>query len=370
MLTLYQQLFSGLLESQVTYCVWKNVQELPDALAGHGDIDLYISPGSRVRFITELRAHGFTRFISSKATPCVEHYYGFDATSGKFCHLHCYFRIVTGESHIKQYVIPVEDYLPTLPSTQNSEGVCEMHPMLQYKLNLFRRSIKLSCLPGAILFYRERRGYEQERQLLEQALSQHADTGSSNAESGWLANIRTSTTLQGEIVAGLRNRIHFRHWNRFPALVTPVYRYGTILLRLAAKLRRRRKMLPTGIVVAVTGPSMDDAKMLENRLASWLGEHFDLVTLNHHRRVNSVLRHVMGGSIVIWSGHSMEARPDVDIILRLPDLSAPDTTRRPVFNGSVVAGNYPIELPISDCGSSHESTWKHEVWQALIALQP
>lgn len=352
MLALYQQLFNGLIDSRVKYCVWKNIQDLPDALAGTGDIDLYISPESHAQFITVLRAHGFTRLISHKATPCVEHFYGFDSPTGRFCHLHCYFRIVTGESHIKQYVVPIEDYLFAFPNSKNKNGVSEMHPLLQYRLNLFRRSVKLSCLPGALLFFRERRGYQHERFLLEQALRECPDTDSNISETGWLARIQTSSSLSGEILAGIRNRIYFRHWSRFPLLATPVYRYGTILQRLAGKLRHRRKMLPTGVIIAITGPSTDAATMMESRIASWLGEHFDVVTVheplrlsrqetadpdsadaehiqslrfairvlwrsfNRHRGIGSAPRHAMAGSIVIWRGqdpdsrrHSAETKP-------------------------------------------------------------
>lgn len=449
MLTLYQQLFTGLLESQVEYCRWKNIQETSDALAGTGDIDLYISPQSHVQFVSVLRKFGFTRLISHKATPCVEHYYGYDAPSGKFCHLHCYFRIVTGESHIKQYVVPVEDYLSALPNVKNKNGLSEMHPLLQYKLNLFRRSIKLSCLPGALLFFRERRGYHEERFLLEQALHECPEIDDKTRETGWLARIQSSTSLRGEILAGIRYRIYFRHWSRFPALLTPVYRYGTILLRIAGKLRRRRKMFPMGIIIAVAGPSREDATEMENRIASWLGGHFYVVSVhdptrlsrqetakpdyaesentqslrcatgllwrafNRRRRINLALRQAMAGSIVIWRGQDpksirqavetlprtkntqsvvmtcflhasdtlLSANPKIDILLHLPgkstaglreiDVSATTGTSRrsepPALNSP---DNYPMQVTIGECISTCEDKWKHEVWQALVALQP
>jgi hypothetical protein len=339
MLALYRQLFTGLHENQVDYGIWKNRQEIPDALAGIGDIDLYIAPGSRDRFISLLHLHDFVRLISHKGTPGVDHYYGYDAQSGNFCHLHCYFRMVTGESHIKQFVVPVESYLAELPCRQNEYGVRELHPLLQYKLNLFRRAIKLSCLPGALLFFRERRGYEQERLQLDQARRDCADADTASGESGWLAAIQARTSFAHEILAGLRYRIRFSHWSRFSTLTTPIHRYVSILRRAHGKLQSKRKMLPAGLTVAITGTHTPDAHRLEDQLDDWLGTHFEVVRVfcpvshypaapaDHndrntvstpnlpvacgwlwrsflrHLRIRKTLRRRMGGSLVLWCGH-------------------------------------------------------------------
>ena len=444
MLELYRQLFNTLHEAHIEYCIWKNVQEAPEALAGTGDIDLYIYPQSHARFVSTLRMQGFTRVDSHKPTPCVEHYYGFDAPSNKFCHLHCYFRIVTGESHIKQYVIPVEDFLSVLPSQLNDSGVSEMHPVLQHKLNLFRRAVKLSCLPGALLFLREKRGYRDELFLLEQALQAVSETDRRNGNIGWLASIQPSVSLTGEILKGMKYRILFRHWSRFPPLATPIFRYGTILKRLAGKLRRKRKMLPLGITIAVTGASGHEIEELEDQLAEWLGEHFAVVSVDavgglrrpgnansdvidssgdpgpgnaasvlwhsckRYRRVNSALRHTMSASIVIWrglqpqtiqqaadilppmktgtqstmatllssdSGVRLGAAPGVDILLQsnaesIKDFSKQDQSIaspadfQPDPTAAPVPERYPRVI------NAEGGAWKHEVWHALVALQP
>ncbi|MFK7994595.1 MAG: hypothetical protein AB8B87_10690 [Granulosicoccus sp.] len=278
MLTLYRRLFTELEQQVAEYAVWKNIQELPEALLGSGDIDIYLYPGSRAAFLRVLRGLGFVRLTSHKAYPCVEHYYGYDENSGKFAHLHCYFRIVTGESHIKQYVVPIESYLNGYPACLNAQGIREIHPVLQKKLNIFRRKIKLSCLPGAILFFRERRGYRLEREMTTQSLVANQVEGAGNsalAPDGWLADIEESSGIVQEVISGLEYRVRYQQWNRLAPLFTPLYRYLAILSRLRGKLSKQKKTFPLGLSLAITGT--DDASSdqhVEKMLSVWSGKHF------------------------------------------------------------------------------------------------
>ena len=317
MLELYSQLFAGLHSQDIDYAVWKNVQELPEALMGKGDIDLYIPLESRRSFIACLQGYGFTKVISHKSFPCVEHYYGYDAKAGKFCHLHCYFRIVTGESHIKQFVVPVEQHTSGLPNLRNALGVNEMHPLLQMKLNIFRRKIKLSCLPGAILFFIERQGYEQEQRLLTQSIETVSADNLQQGKLDWLHTITESSTILDEVLAGLMYRYRFRHWNRFGAFATPFHRYKAILLRVLGKLQHRRKTFPIGFTISIIGSSDNEAALLEKQLRSWLGSHFNVIASRYDDKCDTA-RFLNGADVdrsstalllrVMWNGLTRKCR--------------------------------------------------------------
>lgn len=288
MLTLYDRLFSELEQQAAEYAVWKNSQELSDALMGSGDIDLYVYPGSRAVFLTVLRRLRFVCLKSHKSFPSVEHYYGYDEISGKFAHLHCYFRMVTGESHIKQYVVPIEAYLTDYPAVMSAEGIRSLHPVLQKKLNIFRRKIKLSCLPGALLFFRERQGYRLEKELTTQALL--AEDSSAVGQdaikpSGWLADIQESPTVAHEILDGLRYRVRYQQWNRFMPLLTPLHRYRVIFKRLHGKLLKRKKTLATGVTLALSPADHTvSTTQIEAYVHQWMGKHISVCTVRIDRQ--------------------------------------------------------------------------------------
>ncbi|MFK8080954.1 MAG: hypothetical protein AB8B97_11770 [Granulosicoccus sp.] len=283
MLTIYRRLFSELEQQAAEYAVWKNSQELPEALLGSGDIDLYVYPGSRQRFLAVLRKLRFVCLRSHKAFPCVEHYYGYDEKSGKFAHLHCYFRMVTGESHIKQYVVPIEPYLKTYAAVLDAQGVRSLHPVLQKKLNIFRRKIKLSCLPGALLFFRERQGYRLEREMTTSALAGESSDAVKQAVfhgNDWLHDIKESSSIVHEVVEGLQYRFRFQHWNRFSPWLTPFHRYFVILLRLHGKVFKRKKLFPVGLTLAVSGVERASIGKHPHTLTyQWMKKHFSVYTL-------------------------------------------------------------------------------------------
>ena len=401
-LALYRRLFDALERDGVAYCVWKNLDELPDALAGHGDIDLHVRFASRAGFLDALRAQRFVRIETHKGHPWVAHYYGFDEPSGTLCHLHCYFRLVTGESHIKQYVLPIERHLDALPAARNALGVREMHRWLQGGLYLFRRRIKLSCLPGALLYYRERAGYRNERALLERdgfARGERAPIG------GWPATLAGPGSLRSDLVDGFVYRRRFRHWSRFAPFTTPLRRYAVVPLRALGKLLGWRKTLPLGLLVAVSGESSRTARM-NREIDDWLGpalrlRAFHLPDLDERttpqrllrrcRRRRSTLRAALrsaaNGSLVVCYGwHPSRLHEALVAAAGAPD--TPSSLRRALERAAARIEEaaepdvvlHPVEAAVSEAdrggatligfGADDSSPWRGALWRAIVVGQP
>lgn len=401
-LALYRRLFDALERDGVEYCVWKNLDELPDALAGHGDIDLHVRPASREGFLDALRAQRFVRIETHKGHPWVAHYYGFDEPSGTLCHLHCYFRLVTGESHIKQYVLPLERHLDALPAERNALGVREMHPWLQGRLYLFRRRIKLSCLPGALLYYHERAGYRDERALLER---NGLARGEREPIDGWPATLARPGSLKGDLIDGFAYRRRFRHWSRFAPFTTPLRRYGVVAVRALGKLRGWRKTLPLGLILVVSGETSRTARV-RREIDDWLGPAFRLRSFHlpdvderttpqellrrcHRRRsaLHAALRSAANGSLVVCYGwHPSRLREALLAAADAPD--TPSSLRRALERSAARLEEatepdivlHPIEAAVSETdrggaatigfGENVSSSWRGALWRALVAGQP
>ena len=400
MLGLYARLFGALESAGIDYCVWKNLHELPEALAGRGDIDLHVRPHARAAFADALRAHRFVRVRTHKGHPWVEHHYGFDEPSGALCHLHCYFRLVTGESHVKQYVVPVERYLDALPARPNALGVREMHPWLRRRLHLFRRRIKLTSLPGALLYARERAGYRAE----DASLASCDDHARAVAPSdGWAATIAESGPLHEELAAGFAYRRRFAAWSRFAPFATPLHRYGAVAVRAAGKLLGWRKTLPSGVLVALAGERADVERTRE-ALHDWLAPALRLRAfrlpdadpgrtprglLRRCRRRRSSLRAAAraaaNGSLVVCYGWDPEGLREA-LVAAAGAPGTSDPVRRALARRAaelddapepdVVLGDDRGAAPGPDRrGATHVATgstdgWKANLWRALAERQP
>src|SRR4029079_2495073 len=83
---------------------------LPIGLAGRTDLDLLVDRADAARFTATVREAGFKPFIShsSRRFIGVEDWLGHDTESGRLVHLHVYYRLVLGEDHVKNHVLPIE----------------------------------------------------------------------------------------------------------------------------------------------------------------------------------------------------------------------------------------------------------------------
>ena len=112
MLKIYKSLFSSLIENQIVFCNWKGHADVKSHLNGDGDLDTFIPESYRNKFDNIAKGIGFINVVSYQADhDFIEHYFGYDSDSNRFAHLHVYFKIVTGESATKNYLLPIENYL-------------------------------------------------------------------------------------------------------------------------------------------------------------------------------------------------------------------------------------------------------------------
>lgn len=289
MLALYGNLLREMAEREVEAVVWKNVNELPAALDGNGDIDLYVRPGSRSAFLRCLSETAFVEVRSPHRFPSIGHYYGHDAVSGKLCHLHCYFRLVTGESHLKQFVLPIERYLQGTDHRTDGRAFRELDTELQRRLAAFRRQIKVSSLPGLLLYLREREGYRAERRLL-RAKAVGMPTGSRPAATGgWIDEIEERESLLQAIGGGVGLRWRLRALTRMSSAEQFLTRYATLLRRASNKLLRRRKRLAQGLIVAVVGLDGSGKSTAVDMLHDWLAADLDVRRIHYGRVAPTLL---------------------------------------------------------------------------------
>ncbi len=113
MLETVDKLFANLNKQNIRYCHWKSNYHLEYALSGKEDLDLLIDRRDSELFETVLLSLGFKRAlpITGMEHLSVAHYYGLDDKSGSLIHVHSYYKVVTGDSLLKNFCFPINDML-------------------------------------------------------------------------------------------------------------------------------------------------------------------------------------------------------------------------------------------------------------------
>ena len=253
MTPIYRALFNRLGESEIFYCSWKSNHALERALTGQGDIDLYVEFLHRAKFEKLVREVGFKKFRSPVARfPYIEHYLAYE--KGIIFHLHVYYKIVTGESGSKNYLLPLEVFLRRNVSTFKQINV-PSHDA-QIVIFLLRYFLKTGSVGGLLRVFWDREKYE---------LEWNAIRANNIAESRDIPWIDTNEVKRMSYIyahAGLLRRLicaqqvrhslsRFRRLGPVVLLVVKVRNFFSwVMHRFFTK---RRKDMDSGFVVSICG---------------------------------------------------------------------------------------------------------------------
>ena len=135
-------LFDAFHDGNIEYCLWKGTQSITAGRAGDDDLDLLVAKtgfDDATAVLTEL---GFKRCVSASglAPPGVFHYYGYEADTETFVHVHLYTRLLTGESLVQTHWLPAERML--LEDCGMLDGVRVPSPSAELALFIVRMMIK------------------------------------------------------------------------------------------------------------------------------------------------------------------------------------------------------------------------------------
>ena len=103
--------FLNSVETQgLNYVSWKNNHELGLCLDGTSDLDIFVPISQREAFLELAKRKAWLEVVNpvSKIAD-VTHFYKSNQPD-KYFHLHVYFKIISGESWLKEYQFPLEEY--------------------------------------------------------------------------------------------------------------------------------------------------------------------------------------------------------------------------------------------------------------------
>lgn len=276
MLKIYNNLIEELNASKIIYCNWKGLSDAENATEGNCDIDLYVSSDSKLEFINILSKKGFIAVSSFQAKhEFIEHFYGLDTDTGIFAHIHVYFRLVTGESFSKNYILPLENFIER--HIDNNNLIPKVNPEASMAIFLIRFFIKIGSIYGLLQFFRDKHKYDREWEYIncnqrviavpELKLSEEfiKDMYKIFISQRLLPNLFMSIIFKNKINA-FKKRGFLRH--QFFKGINLIIR---ILNRFVLK---RKKQFKTGQVVAICGLDGTGKSTLVNSLHLCLSDNF------------------------------------------------------------------------------------------------
>jgi thymidylate kinase len=290
MLNNYQRLFSELEIQGVKYCSWKNNHLLERESNGDGDIDLLVHPLQYHEFERLLFSNGFIRAESSISEyPFIKHYYCYDECLNKFGHLHVYFKLVTGDSHLKNYRLPIEDKV--LNASYISDfSIREAHPFHQAEIYMLRKYIKSSSLFGLFLLFRESEDYKSEFNYIKGRV---AELGAKSAPS--LFKFDVGFSKPPSFVNLLKIKRYIKVWHRGVGVIERVSQLNT---RILNKLFFHRKKIVNGGVIAVVGLDGSGKSSAVEMLSKWLSKEFTIKIFHFGRPPATLLTYPI--RIMLW----------------------------------------------------------------------
>lgn len=280
-------LIEGLMEAGVRFCHWKSNIRLPESLRGEEDIDLLVHREDAGAFDTALVRCGFKVAASRGGLthPGVFHAFALNDTASGLVHVHAYFRVVSGDSLVKSYRLPIERELLVGGSAMDGMPV----PAPEAELALFALRMLLKHL-HPIEIAMVGRGYEKVVHELHWLVERADLRGASELWRAWMPEAEPPS-LERAIAALSDPRAGFRRFvlgRRVAAALRSRRRIGMaagegerwrrVWTMVLGRVHRRRDLVPRtgGLIVAMVGPKAVGKSTLGGELERRLGRELDV----------------------------------------------------------------------------------------------
>jgi thymidylate kinase len=286
-----RSLIKSLEQKGVRYCHWKSNIRLEETLVAAEDIDLLVDRRDAGSFHAALLENDFklTQSRSGIGHPGVFHALGLDKASAELVHVHAYFQIVSGDSLVKSYRLPIERSL--LEQTRHLHGVTVPTPEAELVLFALRIALKHVDPIEILMANRDYPKVLQELGWLREA----ADAERAEALcTAWfpsidpplfrqlLGAIAVKRAVARRVFLGWRVARRLRGLRRLSPMLAAASRLWRVFSLLVKRFRRRRDLVleTSGMIVALVGPKATGKSTISHGLANRLGQHLDVLRIH------------------------------------------------------------------------------------------
>lgn len=272
--------FLYLLEnSGIPYVSWKNSHEIESALDGRSDLDIFVPLQFRHGFFSLARQNGWLRLQNPVADfPWVSHIYN-ALEEGKTYHIHVYFKLITGESWIKEYCLPLQEFLLEGRIKSAKNGIFVSSSTAQAYIFAIRHLLKCGSFTSRLLYKKELVSYRQEWLSFGCKIDDLRGIGPIMIDS-YLRKSGLGTDFKMPVFFhAVLFRMRLYPSLRLPVILLPVFRTISFTKRILNKFvyKRKKTFVGEGLIIAVSG--VDGAG--KSSLVQKMSERFaDFLTVN------------------------------------------------------------------------------------------
>ncbi len=283
---------------QVSYCYWKSSRRLRAVFAGEGDVDLLVARNDQHRVQAILLERDFKLFpsVADRDHPATLTFLGYDERSGQLIHIHLHFRLIVGESLLRNYRIPWEEVLLTRAILHPTLPIRILDPTTEAVLLVVRACLELRRLDPMTLYVWQAttRKFALDRAELA-ALVDRTTLRDLAAErlSEDLAELVADAfygaqPLETQVRLRRRMRKHCAAYRSYNAVEARVRSAGRALLWVAGSLNKHvlhaprpwnRRAPGGGCMVAMLGVDGSGKSTSVATMRAWLGSKIDVVPI-------------------------------------------------------------------------------------------
>ncbi|MEX2411116.1 MAG: hypothetical protein WD607_07035 [Candidatus Paceibacterota bacterium] len=250
------KLLEELHKKNIEYVSWKNNHEINLALDGKSDLDIFIPLSQKKTFLNIASEYGWMPLLNPVANyPNIYHFYNFDEQLTSY-HLHVYFEVITGESWLKEYNLPLTDFLIQNRKKLNNQHLYILNENAQAYLFALRHYLKGGSIFSRILYKRELNSYRKEWSQVRDSydpsanselfdLSLYREKSGLKKDSFDIPSIRIAKTVRKKLSTYLR----------FPIATLPFKRCKSLIHRALNKVffKQKKTFIKEGRIIVLTG---------------------------------------------------------------------------------------------------------------------
>lgn len=286
-------LLAELSHEQISYCHWKSNWKIDDWLAGKGDLDLLVGRNDVARFAAVIGRLGFRQALvhPSRELPGITNYYGYDAGSQQFVHIHAHYQLVLGHDATKNYRLPVEQSMLDAAVTHGPIRIAS--PEFELALFVIRMTLKYSiaetfarrltrklnrhnqAIADEIDYLRGRIGNRK----FQQVMREHFPMVGRKVFDDCLNALRMDAATFEKVIAANRLKTALMSYSRSGRVQDSFVRSGeqaaAALRKLSLKQAARKRLESGGCLIALVGGDGSGKTTCADELDKWLSKKFE-----------------------------------------------------------------------------------------------
>lgn len=271
----------SLSRANIKYVSWKNNHELNMSLVGHSDLDILVAGASAVEFEAFAALHGWLQMETPVAQfDLVAHYFKVNADAS-VTHLHVYFEVITGESWLKEYNLPLKEFLIERRERHEETGIYRLNKISQAYIFCIRHLLKAGSISSRILYRRDFESYHYEWMLCDVDVTELSGYGPIPIDdwihqSGLIHSFQTPTYS-----TAISFRKSLRPYLRYKKESLVLRRLVSFSKRALNKIfsKSKRKFIGNGVIVALSGVDGAGKSTMVSGLSDVFGAFMDCSTL-------------------------------------------------------------------------------------------